>query len=94
MRPPSRSRERTETSMNLPPGIDCLEDPRLFIWRPSGVLDEAKINKILAFVNEQETKFGRSFNRFTDLSVLDAVDLTFKYDLQVALYRRLLLMGQ
>jgi len=38
---------------------------QLFIWRPSGVLDEAKINKILAFVNEQETKFGRSFNRFT-----------------------------
>ena len=58
------------------------------------MLYEAKINKILALVNEQETKFGRSFNRFTELSVLDAVDLTFKHVFQVALYRRLSRMGQ
>jgi hypothetical protein len=80
--------------MNLPPDVDCLTDAQLFIWRPRGVLDADKTNQILAFVTEQETKFGRSFNRFTDLSALDAVDLTFKYVFQVALYRRLSRQGQ
>jgi hypothetical protein len=80
--------------MNLPPDVDCLTDAQLFIWRPRGVLDAGKTNQILAFVTEQETKFGRSFNRFTDLSALDAVDLTFKYVFQVALYRRLSRQGQ
>jgi hypothetical protein len=53
------------------------------------VLNESKVNEILGVVTEQETKYGRAFDRFTDLSQLDAIDLTFKYIFQVALYRRL-----
>jgi hypothetical protein len=80
--------------MNPPTGVECLEDARLFVWRPRGVLTEAVLNKVLAFVVLQEGRFGRPFNRFTDLSLLDAVDLTFKYVFHFALYRRLSRIGR
>jgi hypothetical protein len=80
--------------MNAPAGFECFEDARLFVWRPRGVLDEAVLNKILAFLVLQEGKFGRPFNRFTDLSVIDAVDMTFKYVFHFALYRRLSRIGR
>ena len=77
-----------------PPGVECIEDAHLLIWRPRGVLNEALVNKILAFLADQEGKLGRSFNRFTDMSALDAVDLSFKYVFHVALYRRLSRAGR
>jgi hypothetical protein len=80
--------------MNAPTGVECLEDARLFVWRPRGVLTEAVLNKVLAFIVLQEGRFGRPFNRFTDLSLLDAVDLTFKYVFHFALYRRLSRVGR
>ena len=80
--------------MNLPPNVEILKDAQLFLWRPRGVLDEAKTNQIITFVTDQETKLGRAFNRFTDLSLLDAIDLSFKYVFEVALYRRLARLGK
>lgn len=80
--------------MNSPAGVQCLEDVKLFIWRPRGVLNEAIVDKILAFIAAQEEKFGRPFNRFTDLSQLDRVDLTFKYVFRFSLYRRLSRSGR
>jgi hypothetical protein len=79
--------------MNLPPDVECVEDVNLFIWRPHGVLNEAIVNNIIVFVREQEDTFGRPFNRFTDLSALDAVDLNFNYVFHIALYRRLSYAG-
>ena len=76
------------------PEVECLKDPPLFIWRPRGVLDEKKVDQIIAWLTEQETKYGRSFDRFIDLSLLDAVDLTFKFGFQVALYRRISRVGR
>jgi hypothetical protein len=80
--------------MNAPAGFECFEDARLFVWRPRGVLSEAVLDKILAFLVLQEGRFGRPFNRFTDLSVIDAVDLSFKYVFHFALYRRLSRVGR
>ena len=80
--------------MNAPPGFECFENARLFLWRPRGVLSEEVLNKILAFLVLEEGRFGRPFNRFTDLSVIDAVDLTFKYVFHFALYRRLSRIGR
>ena len=77
-----------------PPGVECIEDAHLLIWRPRGVLNESLVNKILAFLADQEGKLGRSFNRFTDTSALDAVDLSFKYIFHIALYRRLSRAGR
>ena len=76
------------------PDVECLKKFPLFIWRPRGVLNQDKVNAILAFLTEQETKYERPYDRFTDLSRLDAVDLTFKYVFQVALYRRLERLGR
>jgi hypothetical protein len=87
--------ERKETiAMQLPADVEYIEDGHLFIWRPRGLLDESVVNKILAFVVEQEKKFGRSFNRFTDTSALEASELSFKYMFHVALYRRLSRAGR
>ena len=79
--------------MKLPPNVKCIEDASLLIWRPLGVLNEAVVNEILAFLDDRETKLEKEFNRFTDLTALDAVDLSFKFVFQVALFRRLSRMG-
>ena len=80
--------------MKLPADVECFEGASLLIWRPRGVLDEAVVNKILVFVADQEGKLGLAFNRFTDMSGLNAVDLTFKYVFHVALHRRLSRAGR
>jgi hypothetical protein len=80
--------------MKLPPDVECIEDAGLFIWRPRGVLNEALVNRIIAFVGDREAKLGSPFNRFTDMSALNAVDLTFKYVFHIALYRRLSRVGR
>ena len=79
--------------MELPADVEYVENANLFIWRPHGVLSEALVNNIIAFVREQEETLGRSFNRFADLSALDAVDLNFNYVFHIALYRRLSYAG-
>jgi hypothetical protein len=79
--------------MELPPDVDYVEDASLFIWRPRGILNEGLVNNIIVFVRKQEEALGRSFNRFTDLSALDAVDLNFDYVFHIALYRRLSYAG-
>ncbi len=80
--------------VKLPEDVECIEDAGLFIWRPRGVLDEPLVNRIIAFVAAREAKFGKPFNRFTDMSALNAVDLTFKYVFHIALYRRLSRAGR
>lgn len=79
--------------MELPPDVDYIEDANLLIWRPRGVLNEGLVNNIIVFVREQEETLGRPFNRFTDLSAVDAVDLNFDYVFHIALYRRLSYAG-
>jgi hypothetical protein len=77
----------------LPPGVTFHEAHGLFIWRPRGVFNETTINKIIAFGGEQEATVGKPFNRFTDMSAVDSVDLNFKFIFHVALYRRLSYAG-
>src|SRR2546430_17497394 len=80
--------------MSLPPDVQFVDGAQLLVWRPCGILDQRKVDKIIAFVTEQENKFGKSFNRFTDISRLDSVDLSFNYVFHVALYRRLARRGR
>ena len=80
--------------MSLPPDVQCVDAAQLIVWRPCGILDQRKVDKIIVFVTEQENKFGKSFNRFTDISRLDSVDLSFNYVFHVALYRRLARRGR
>jgi len=80
---------------NAPPvEVEFLEEVRLLIWRPRGVLDEAAVNKVLVDLIRRETMAAQPFNRFSDLSGLESFHLTFKYVFHVALYRRLSYVGR
>src|SRR4029453_16336066 len=59
------------------------------VWKPHGILDQALVNEIVAFVEAAEERSQKPFNRFVDLSALDAVDLNFRFVFQPALHRRL-----
>jgi hypothetical protein len=80
--------------MRAPPNLQCIDAANLLVWRPRGILDEPQVDQIIAHLTDHENKLGQSLNRFTDLSLLDAVDLSFKYVFQVALYRRISRLGR
>ena len=59
------------------------------VWKPHGILDQALVNDIVAFVEAAEERVQKPFNRFVDLSALEAVDLNFRFVFDIALHRRL-----
>jgi len=79
----------SEAAADLRHGVQFHEHLHLLVWRPRGILDEAMIDDIIECIKAKEDKVGKPFNRFTDLSVIDAIDLHFKYVFHVALHRRL-----
>jgi hypothetical protein len=75
------------TNMKLPPDVEFHEDIRLVIYRPRGSLNEASIEKVLRVLDELEAKLKEPFNRFSDTSAIDRVELNYQYVIQVSLYR-------
>jgi hypothetical protein len=71
--------------MEVPPEIEFHQDIRLLIYRPSGLIDEAAINKVIT----QEP-----FNRFSDTTETHEVELNFRYVIHVSLHRRLFHKGR
>ena len=63
--------------------------PRLMVYRPHGILTEARVREIVQFLEEAEDHASGPFNRFTDLSKLDALDIDFKTMISISLHRRL-----
>ena len=59
------------------------------VWKPHGILNQALVNEIVAFVEAAEERSQKPFNRFADLSALDEVDLNFRFVFHTALHRRL-----
>ena len=59
------------------------------LWQPRGILNESIVSEIVAFIDAAEVRSIVPFNRFCDTTVLDAVDLNFKFVFHVALHRRL-----
>src|SRR5437870_858496 len=80
--------------MKLPPEVEFYEDVRLLVWRPRGLLNQAAVNKIITVVGELEFSLKEPFNRFADTVAADAVELNFKYIIQVSLHRRLSYAGR
>ena len=80
--------------MKLPIHVLFRKDLSLIMWKPHGVLDETVVNEMVVFVGTAEARSSKPFNRFIDLSALDAVDLNFKFVFDVALHRRLTFTGQ
>ena len=75
--------------MKFPTDVRFRKDLSLLLWSPRGVLDEAAVNEIVAFIETVESRTEEPINRFHDLSRLDAVDLNFRFVFYVALGRRL-----
>ena len=80
--------------MKLPSDVEFHEDVRLLVWRPRGLLDEAAINKVSSALEDLEAKLQEPFNRFTDTSATDEIELNFKYIIQFSLHRRLSYTGR
>ena len=59
------------------------------VWQPRGILDESHVEQLISLLEHTEDEAERPFNRYTDLSRLEAVELTFGYVVEVSLYRRL-----
>ena len=75
--------------MKLPPEVRFHENIRLLVYRPVGLLDEAAVNRIISVLGDLEATTKDPFDRFTDTSQTDDVELNFKYVIHVSLYRRL-----
>jgi len=74
----------------LPSGVIFHEDIDLLVWKPVGIVTEPIVNTVLAFLDHHEILYPRSFNRFTDTSALEAMELNPQFVFQVALYRRII----
>jgi len=76
--------------MNLPPpNVLFHRDRCLMVFRPRGILDENSIETIVEFIEKEEDRAEKPFNRFSDFSKLDAIDLDFQFLVRVCLHRRL-----
>ena len=75
--------------MKLPAHVLFRKELSLILWKPRGVLDEDVVSEVVTFTETAERRASKPFNRFADLSALDAVDLNFKFVFHVALGRRL-----
>ena len=75
--------------MKLPPNVLFHHDLHLMVWRPRGILNAKEVNRIVDFLEQEEDRAAQPFNRFTDNSKLDAVDLDFDFVFKVSLHRRL-----
>ncbi len=69
-------------------------DLNLWVWQPRGILDEAHVDRLIELIEQLEEDSDEPFNRYTDLSKLDAVGVSFDYVFQVSLYRRIAYAGQ
>lgn len=67
--------------------VEFHEDIRLFIYRPRGLLNETSVDRAVAVLTELETSLKKPFNRFSDTSAIDRVELNFRYVIQISLYR-------
>ena len=79
--------------MKLPPNVRFDEEVRLLIWRPVGMINEAAVSKIISVLDDLEAGYAKPFNRFSDTSLADAIDLNFKFIFHVSLFRRLSYRG-
>ena len=79
--------------VSLPPDVIFHQDPRLMIWRPRGIVNEKALNEILQFMGKEEAASDKPFNRFTDASLVESVDLNFRYIFHISLFRRLSYIG-
>lgn len=75
--------------MKLPPNVLFHHDIHLMVFRPRGALTEKVVDEIVAFLEKEEERVEKPFNRYSDLSKVEAIKLDFDYAVRVSLHRRL-----
>jgi len=72
--------------LKLPAHVLFRRDLFLILWKPRGILDEATVNEIIAFIEAVEKRSREPLNRFSDLSALMPLILTliFSFTLRLA----------
>jgi hypothetical protein len=79
--------------IKFPRDVQFLEDIRLLIYRPRGLLSKTAVDEILVVLAKLEFSLPEPFNRFTDTLKADAVELNAKYVIEFSLYRRFAYTG-
>ena len=74
----------------LPEGVIFHEDINLLVWKPAGIVTEPIVNTIVDFLDCHEAAHPRPFNRFTDVSAEEVMELNPEYVFRVALHRRMM----
>ena len=80
--------------MKPAPAMQFRSDLHLLLWKPRGLLNEMKVNEVLAFIAEVEAVSEANELRFIDATALTKVKLSFRYVFHVALYRRFTRKGR
>jgi hypothetical protein len=57
-------------------------------------MNEAAVTDIVTLIGDLEAKSESPFNRFTDTTAIETIDLKFKYVFDIALLRRLSYVGR
>ncbi len=75
-------------------GVSFHRDLNLIVWQPRGILDELHVEKIISTLEELEDEAEEPFDRFTDLSKVDQVEVNFDYIFRISLHRRAFYSGR
>ncbi|HEY7001540.1 MAG TPA: hypothetical protein VH330_07350 [Candidatus Udaeobacter sp.] len=75
------------SQMPLMPEVEFHRDIRLFVYTPRGLLNEKSVNKVVSLLGYLERKLKEPFNRFSDTSETDGVELNFRYVIRISLHR-------
>ena len=73
--------------MKLSSDVEFHEDIRLLIYRPRGLLNEVSVNRIVKIIDDLEARLEEPFNRFFDTLGHDAVELNYRYVIQISIHR-------
>ena len=64
------------------------------VFRPRGILNAKAVAELVRFLEEEEDRAHEPFNRLTDTSQLDAIDLDKRFVYRIALHRRRFYVGR
>ena len=75
----------------MKPPVDVVfhREQRLMVWIPYGAMDEQRIEQLIDALAHEEALAQTYFNRFSDFSNIDRINLNFDYVFNAALLRRL-----
>src|SRR4051812_19380167 len=71
------SRGKTGVKLDFSANVSFHRDLNLWVWQPRGILDEPHVERLVDLIDQLEKESEEPFNRYADLSKLDAVNVSF-----------------